>query len=122
MMYEGFKICDELRPSEVCLVVEQYKDGTFKRCFHQHIRKSKLSNDARINLLKALVVRFFGGSGMGAEQIVNLYVGSRGKSRSATNLRIVTSYPEPGVLRTYCGSNTVAWTDQVIVPNKFRRN
>lgn len=39
---------------------------------------------------------------------------------AAPDRRIVTSYPEPGVIRFYCGSNTKAWSDQVIAKPKFR--
>jgi hypothetical protein len=120
-MYENFKLCHDLQPTDLCLVVEQYKGGVFERRFHKHVPNSRLSNDARIHLLKALVVRFYGESGMGAEHIVNCYLNPRGKSPpAAADLRIKTSYPEPGVLRCYCGGDTVAWSDQVIAKLKFR--
>ena len=118
-MYETYKLCDRLKPSEICLVVEQYIKGIFIRKFHEHVPKSRLSHDARINLLRALVIHF---SGIGAETIVRCYLNKRGRAPEADNrLRIVTSYPEPGVLRAYCGSNTAAWSDQVIAPSKFHR-
>jgi hypothetical protein len=121
VMYENFKLCPQLQPADLCLVVEQYKDGEFERRFHTHVPKSRLSNEARINLLMALVVRFNGETGMGAEHIVNCYLNQRGKSPlAAPDLRIVTSYPEPGVIRFYCGGNTKAWSDQVIAKHKFR--
>ena len=117
-MYENHKLCDSLKPREICLVVEQYTKGVFIRKHHEHVPKSRLSNDARINLLRALVIHF---SKVGAETIVRCYVNKRvGEPLADNRLRITTSYPEPGVLRQYCGSNTVAWSDEVIGPNKFR--
>ncbi len=117
-MYENHKLCADLTPSEFCLVVEQYKEGLFIRKFHEHVPKHRLSKDARINLLRALVIHF---SGLGAETILGCYLNERGKTPPANKFRIVTSYPEPGVLRTYCGSDTSAWSDQVIVKETFRR-
>ncbi len=119
-MYENYKLCDRLKPSEVCLVVEQYNaKGTFTRKFHEHAPKSRLSDDARRNLLRALVIHY---SGIGAETIVRCYLNTRGRTPAADNsLRMVTSYPEPGVLRSHCGTNTRAWSDQVIASVKFRR-
>ena len=120
-MYESYKLWPELRPGELCLVLEQYREGIFERQFHEHIPRSRLSADRKINLLRALVVRFYGFSGMGPEQIVRAYLNTKGKSPPANaRLRIVTSYPEPGVIRHYCGGDTAAWIDEVIVPSKFR--
>jgi hypothetical protein len=120
-MYDNFNLCPQLRPTDVCLVLEQYKEGKFERRFHTHVPKSRLSEDAKINLLKALVVRFDGESGMGAEHIVNCYINKKGKiPRAAGDLRFETRYPEPGVIRCYCGTNTKAWSDQVIAKSKFR--
>lgn len=114
-MYERHKPCSSLEPPEICFVVEQYREGIYLRKFHEHIKKSRVSRDAQINLLRALVIHF---SGISAETIVRCHLNSRGDRDNS--LRIVTSYPEPAVLRFYCGSDTVAWSDQVIVPEKFR--
>lgn len=119
-MYENFKLCPELQPSETCLVLEQYVKGRFDRRFHMHVPKSKLTESSLGNLLRSLVIRFYEEEGMGAEHIVQLHLANRRKSRSSNSLNIQHSYPEPGVLRFYCGTNTVAWADQVIVPSKFR--
>lgn len=118
-MYENHKLCDSLKPREICLVVEQYTKGVYIRKFHEHVSKSRLSKDARINLLRSLVIHF---SKIGAETIVQCHVNKRvGKPTADNRLRITTKYPEPGVLRHYCGSNTVAWLDAVIAPDEFRR-
>ena len=116
-MYTNHELCDRLTYSETCLVVEQYQEGVFIRKFHEHVPKHRLSKDGRIHLLRALVIHF---SGVGAETILRCYLNERGKTPVANRLRVVTSYPEPGVLRTYCGSDTSAWSDQVIVKEKFR--
>jgi len=118
-MYENYKLCDRLRPSEICLVVEQYDEGKNIRKFHQHVAKSRLSRDARINLLRTLVLHF---SRVQAETIVRCYLNARARVPSADErLRIVQSYPEAGVIRFYCGSDTVAWSDQVIIEKDFRQ-
>jgi hypothetical protein len=117
-MFENYKLCDTLEPFEICLVVEQYTEGTFTRKFHEHVPKHRLSNDSRLNLLRALVVQF---SSLGPETLVHCYLNTRGRTPPFDNsLLIAVSYPEPGVLRTYCGTNTKAWSDQVIMPASFR--
>jgi len=120
-MFENYKLCDELKPREICLVVEQYEKGEFTRKFHKHVPRSRLSTDARINLLRALVMRV---SDMGAETIVQCHLNKRGKTPHADDhsLRFVVARPEPGVLRSYCGINTKAWSDEVIQPSRFRRD
>ncbi len=118
-MYENHKLCDSLKPSEICLVVEQYTEGIYIRKFHEHVPKHRLSNSARTNLLRTLVLHF---SGASAEAIVSSSLNKRGRSPPAMPLLWATSYPEPGVLRSYRGTDTVAWSDQVITPEKFRRS
>jgi hypothetical protein len=118
-MYDGIKICPKLRPSELCVVLEQYRKGEFERRFHEHIPRRSLSAKRRIELLRALVVSFYGFSGMGPGQIVNAYV-KKPRKGSFGLLYIRTTRPEPGVLRHYCGANTVAWIDDVYDPSKFR--
>jgi hypothetical protein len=121
-MYENHKLCSELRANELCIVLEQYHEGKFKRQFHEHVPRSRLSAESKINLLRALVVRFYGFSGMGAEQIVRAYLNTKGKTPSKNiELQIHTSYPEPGVLRHYCGGDTAAWADEVVLASSFRQ-
>jgi len=72
----------------------------------------------RANVLRALVMHF---SGMDAKSIVHCHLNRRGRSPAFNNnLFMVASHPEAGVLRIYCGANTKAWADHVIVPTKFR--
>jgi len=120
-MYENHKICDTLTASEIYFVVEQYSNGDFIRRFHEHVLKSCFSGDARQNVLRALVVRF---SRMDASAIVRCYMNGRGHKRipnTRLELGMIVSYPEAGVLRTYCGINTKAWSDQVILASNFRQ-
>ena len=116
-MYENHKLCDSLKSSEICLVVEQYMEGIYIRKFHEHIPKHRLSNSARTNLLRTLVLHF---SEASAETIVSSSLNKRGRSPPAMTFQWATSYPEPGVLRSYFGTDTVAWSDQVIILEKFR--
>ncbi len=117
-MYENHKLCETLTSSEICFVVEQYHAGSFTRKFHEHVRKSRLSDEACRNVLRALVMHF---SNMGPESIVLCHLNDRKGMPTADNrLKIITSYPEAGVLRSYCGVNTAAWSDQVIMPANFR--
>ena len=118
-MYENYKPCDSLKPSEICLVVEQHTEGIYVQKFHEHVPKYRLSNSARTNLLRTLVLHFMGAS---AETMVRSNLNERGRSPPAMTFPWTTSYPEPGVFRTYCGGNTKAWSDQVISPYKFRRS
>ncbi len=117
MIYENYKLCADLTPSEICLVVQQYKEGEIIRKFHKHVPKSRLNQDEQTNLLRALVIHF---SGVGPETLSQHFLNKRGKTPSAIQLQYVISYPEPGVLRTYCGVNTTAWSDKVIAPEGFR--
>ncbi len=119
-MYENFKLCPDLKPGELCLVIEQYVEGQFQRCYHRHIRQHRLSDLSRRALLRSLVIKQ---SHMHEDHILACHVNSRGKNPSADgSLGINTSYPEPGVIRTYCGANSVAWIDAVIVADQFRQS
>jgi hypothetical protein len=120
-MHGNFKLCPELEPADVCLVVEQYREGAFERRFHKHVPRERLPDEDRVELLRALVARFVARTGAGAEQIVTSYLNANGQRPApANNLTIVTSHPEPGVIRCYCGSATVAWSDHVFARKQFR--
>jgi hypothetical protein len=119
-MYENYSLCETLTASEICFVVEQYSEGNFIRQFHEHVPKSRFSQDARLNVLRALVMHF---SGMGASEIVRCHMNGRGRRRAPntrSELDMIVTYPEAGALRTYCGINTHAWSDQVISASSFR--
>ena len=117
--YDGYRLCPELRPSELCIVVEQYRGGLFERRFHQHIPGARLSTEAKIDLLRSLVALW---SGLSAEQIVRAYLNTRSTRLDGSGaLRIMTGYPEPGAMRYSCGATTTAWIDVVINPAQFRK-
>ena len=117
-MYENHKLCERLKPKEICLVVEQYKEGIFEQQYHEHIPKHRLSECALKKLLQALVLKFENNE---PGTIVRSHLNERGKEPRAYKLMWHVTYPEPGVLRKYCGTNTQAWADQVISPDKFRK-
>jgi hypothetical protein len=117
-MYENQKLCEKLKPEEICLVVEQYKEGNFERQYHEHVRKHRLSENALRNLLMALVLKF---ENTEPRTIVRAHLNDRGKAPLAYKLMWHVTYPEPGVLRKYCGTNTCAWADLVISAGRFRK-
>jgi hypothetical protein len=116
--YENFKLCPDLKAKEICLVAEQYSEGIFTRVYHQHVPRHRLSEGARHNLLRTLVVKL---AGMHPDHIVSCFLNNRGKKPSAERLVGAVSYPEPGVIRHYVGGNTKAWSDMVISASKFRK-
>ena len=115
----GSRLCDRLTSSEVCLVVEQYEAGTIRRQFHEHVPRHRLSEERLVHLLTALVFHF---SGATPRTILTSSLNSRGKSPRATPLACYIDYPEPGVLRRYFGTDTIAWSDHVIAEDKFRKS
>jgi hypothetical protein len=54
-MYEGYKICPELRDKEKCFRVQRYEDGNIIEVFHEHIPSNRISLDSEIEVLRALV-------------------------------------------------------------------
>jgi hypothetical protein len=116
-MYENHKLCPDLKPKEICLVVEQYHEGKIERKFHMHVPKHRLSEDALTYLLNALVLKFENNEPL---TIVRSFLNSRGKNPSAHNFNFHTTYSEPGVLRKYFGGDTSAWADQVVLASSFR--
>jgi len=117
-MYENYKRCEGLKPKEVCIVVERYKEGVFERQYHEHIPKHRLSEAALQNLLMALVLKF---ENSAPETIVRSFLNERGTEPSAHKLVWHVTYPEPGVQRRYCGGNARSWADQVVVADMLRK-
>lgn len=121
MIFENYKLCPDLNTKEICIVLEQYQEGSFVTLQHLHVPKSRMSKDRRLALLESLICRFNSKSGLGFDQIVANYLNKRGKAPAHENsFQVVVTYPEPGVLRTYCGSDTKAWIDEVISSSNFR--
>ena len=102
-MYEDHKLCPDLKPKEICLVVEQYREGTIERKYHLHVSQNRLSEVSLGYLLKALVLKFDNNEPL---TIVRSFLNDRGKHPSAHNFNSRVTYPEPGVLRRYCGADT----------------
>jgi hypothetical protein len=121
MIYEGFRLSSKLKPGLIEIVVESFESGKRNRLYEALVPGSRISAQRQAELLKVLVCRFAGRSGLGFEQIVSAFLNTRGKRPPASNpFQMHVSYPEPGVKRTYCGTDTLAWADEVILPNKFR--
>lgn len=116
-MYEGFELCPNLEAKHICIVVREYNAGEFVRRFHQHIPAHRISEEALGQLLKVLVLKFQNNEPL---TIVRSFLNKRGREPSVYRLMWNAAYPEPGVLRKYCGTDTCAWADQVILPSNFR--
>jgi hypothetical protein len=117
-MYENHKPCPDLKPKEICIVVEQYNQGVISRKYHQHVAQHRLSETSLQYLLQSLVLKFESNEPL---TIVRSFLNDRGKNPSRHNFNWHVTYPEPGVLRKYCGGDTCAWADQVILASSFRK-
>jgi hypothetical protein len=117
-MYDGYKLCETLKPKEYCIIVEQYKGGLFEQKFHEHIGAHRLSEESLQYLLPALVMKF---EEMLAMTIFRSHLNRCGKNPPRQDFTWRVNYPEPGVLRKYCGTNTLAWADLVIRADQFRK-
>ena len=118
-MYSNVQICPDLRRHQKCIRVVEYNQGRFINRFHKHVPKHKLAKKSHWALLRNLVLRYEEAS---TDQIVDVYLTRRGNAaRVAHRFRIVVDYPEPGVVRDYCGTDVSAWIDTVVVSDHFRR-
>jgi hypothetical protein len=117
-MHDHYKLCETLKPKEYCIVVEQYKEGLFERKFHEHVAAHRLSEESLGYLLPALVMRF---EEMLPMTIFRSHLNDRGKNPPRQSFMWHVNYPEPGVLRKYCGTNTCAWADRVVSAERFRK-
>jgi hypothetical protein len=117
--YSRFQLCNDMEPKEKCFRLRRYNQGVFEDVFHEHVLKHRISLDRGIEMMKALVLRH---GEFAALYILRCYLNSRGRDPEAYHFQINIKYPEPGVIRRYCGSyNVQAWMDEVIVPGKFRQ-
>jgi hypothetical protein len=107
-----------LKPKQYCIMVEQYKDGFFERKFHEHVAARRLSEESLQQLLPALVMKF---EEMLPMTIFRSHLNGRGKNPPHQTFMWHVNYPEPDVLRKYCGTDTVAWADLVIRADQFRK-
>ena len=119
-MYSHVQICPGLTPDEKCIRAVEYNQGRFIKRFHKHVPRHKLAKKTHWALLRNLVLQLEGAK---AAQIVDVYLTRRGKAaKVAHRHRIVVDYPEPGVVRDYCGTDVLAWIDTVVRPDGFRRS
>ena len=117
-MYSCFQLCQSLTPKEKCIRLREYKAGQFQELFHEHVPAHQLAQTATKELLRVLVLRYEEAT---APQIVQSYLTRRGRQAKTNHpLRIIVEYPEPGVVRSYCGGNVHAWIDTVSDPKNFR--
>jgi hypothetical protein len=105
-----------------CIRLRKYNHGhggLFTDLFHEHFPAHRISDDASTEMMKALVLHY---EGFDAARILRCYLNKRGhKPESCDPFQIRTEYPEPGVLRRYCGGDIQAWVDTVLAPSQFRR-
>jgi hypothetical protein len=121
-IYSGFKLCPGLLPKQACFVLERYNEGMMERIVHEHVPALRISQAERVNLLRALVIGGTQRSDDELQSIIGYYLNSRGRSPERRPMPIRTEYPEVGVFRTYCGTNTIAWCDAVVSASNFRVN
>jgi hypothetical protein len=121
-MYSGFQICGALKPKVKCIRLRKYNAGQgnpYTELFHEHVPEHRISEDNAVEMMKAMVLRY---QKAPASYIMCCYLNNRGKEPASCNpFQIVVDYPEPGVVRKYCGTDFQAWVDTVIAPRQFRR-
>ena len=117
-MYSEIQLCPSLTPKCKCIRVQEYDQGKFVERVHRHVPKHKLAWKNYWALLRTLVLRYEEATD---EQIVNAYLVRRGRdAKRYHHGAIRVEYPEPGVHRSYCGENVLAWIDTVVLPEDFR--
>ena len=114
----GVRRCPSLTSKHKCIWVQEYKQGQFIELFHKHVLAHKLAQSRYWALLRTLVLRYEEATG---ERIVEAYLVRRGRDAKLYHHGdIVVESPEPGVTRSYCGGNVLAWIDTVVLPKYFR--
>src|SRR5580693_6829640 len=108
-LYSAFLICPTLTPDMKCIRLRKYNHGRgelFAELFHEHCPKHRISEDASTEMLRALVLRY---EQADAAYILRSYLNKRGREPQAYNpFRMTVEYPEPGVIRKYCGTDIQA--------------
>lgn len=120
MTQRAFNICKELKATEKCFRVQQYDNGDFKDLFHEHVPKSRISEESSFQFLRAIILK---NHPFGSTEILRTFLNSRGKNPVRIQLcNSHTEYPEPGVVRKYlCSQGINTWYDEVISVVHFRR-
>ena len=119
-IYTRQHLCPDLKVKETCFRVQRYNEGTIEEVFHEHVPSHRLSLDSEIEVLRALVDHC---AGWPPTFILHSRLNNRrgGPSRYPGFMSHVM-YPEEGVIRRYFRSgHAVAWSDAVIVANRFRQ-
>ena len=119
-MHTHHRLCPNLVAGEKCFRVQRYNEGKFDEAFHEHIPSHRISLEAESEVLRALVGQCAGWPGI-------FILHSRLNNRRGVPSRYPgftshVEYPEEGVLRRYFGSSgATAWSDTVIVRERFRQ-
>lgn len=119
-MYEHYKTCPCLSLKEKCFRVQRYNEGEIVETFHEHLPSHRLSLDAELEALRALV-----GHCAGWNEAFILHSrlnGRKGGPSCYPGFMSHVSYPEAGVIRRYLSSGSAtAWSDTIVNPGNFRR-
>lgn len=119
-MYTNFMVCESLKPNERCFYIRRYSEGIYTEICHEHVPKSRMSQEDTLSALKALIVKH---SGWADIYTLQSYMNNRGRNPSASgSLNIRIEYPSPGVIRRICAnSNIEGWVDEPLKVNNGKR-
>ena len=92
----------------MCFRARRYRQGEWGDVCHEHIPRSRLSQEGTREVVRSLVARF---SDWSAQYIVRSHMNGRGNNPARyPGFTSETTHPEPGVLRQYFASPEVtAW-------------
>ncbi len=117
--YTRYQLCDELEPKQRCFRLRRRNGLEFEDLFHEHVPRHRISEDRALAAMKALI---FSNQKAPDWQILHSYLNERGSAPPKFDrLPIHIDYPEPGVMRTHCGTEISVWMDHVIAPWDFRK-
>jgi hypothetical protein len=119
-MHTRYKLCRDLLPRQKCFRVQRYSQGKIEEVFHEHVPSHRISLDAEIEVLRALVDHC---GGWPATFILHSRLNNRrgGVSRYPGFVAHV-EYPEEGLIRrSFSSGEATAWSDAVIAPGSFRQ-
>jgi hypothetical protein len=117
-MYDPWSLSTNLKPGWLEIVVEAYDAGKMKRLHDTLVKQSHLNQSQFVPLLRTLVCRF---DSFWFDKIVEGHLNGRARRPFVGPLVVHISYPEPGVHRTWVGTDVLAWIDQVALPESFRK-
>jgi hypothetical protein len=119
-MYHRHKLCQTLKPKELCFKGYSYREGKVSEKLHEHVPEPRISQESALEALRALVGHFAGWPGI---FILHARLNNRsGAPERYPSFVMDTSYPEEGVVRFSVSSgNDWAWFDRVINAHDFRK-